>query len=60
MYGFSLMVCLPDGMSHRPSAATGTVMRLETLQRYAVEAGFEAVEVLPIANDLWRFHRLVL
>src|SRR5205814_1199330 len=27
MYGFSLLVCLPDGMSQQPSAATGTVMR---------------------------------
>ena len=58
MYGFSLFVCLPDGMSHAGSAATGTVMRPETLEAYAREAGFEALEILPIENDLWRFYRL--
>ena len=27
MYGFSLLICLPDGMSSAPSVGTGTVMR---------------------------------
>ncbi|MEX0795914.1 MAG: hypothetical protein WD274_04410, partial [Acidimicrobiia bacterium] len=27
MYGFSLFVCLPDGMSQESSAGTGTIMR---------------------------------
>ncbi len=58
MYGFSLFVCLPDGLSHSPSAGTGTVMRPDTLRTYAVEAGFAGLEVLPIDNDLWRFYRL--
>lgn len=58
MYGFSLFICLPDGMSHQPSAATGTVMRPETLRAYAQQAGFEDIEILPIENDLWRFYRL--
>lgn len=58
MYGFSLFICLPDGMSHQPSAATGTVMRPSTLRRYAREAGFRDVEILPIENHLWRFYRL--
>lgn len=60
MYGFSLFVCLPDGMAHQPSAQTGTLMRKPTLDRYAGEAGFAGVEVLPIENDLWRFYRLLL
>ena len=30
MYGFSLFICLPDGMSSQPSAGTGTVMRPDT------------------------------
>ena len=59
MYGFSILHCLPAGMSDPPSAGTGTVMRPDTLRRYAVEAGFRSVEVLPIANDFWRFYRLV-
>lgn len=59
MYGFSLMVCLPDGMSHPPSAATGTVMRASTMRRYATEAGFGRVDVLPIEDfGFWRFYLL--
>lgn len=60
MYGFSLLICLPDGMAHPPSAATGTVMRVGTLRAYAREAGFAEVEVLPIEDfGFWRFYRLV-
>jgi len=58
MYGYSIMCCLGDCMSHQPSAETGTVMRAETLTRYARRAGFEAVEVLPIEDDFFRFYRL--
>jgi 2-polyprenyl-3-methyl-5-hydroxy-6-metoxy-1,4-benzoquinol methylase len=58
-YGFSTLCCLPAGMSERPSAATGTVMRPTTLRRYALEAGFRDVEVLPIEHDLFRFYRPV-
>ena len=58
MYGYSLMCCLADGMAHRPSAATGTVMRPATLRGYAVEAGFADVEVLDIAHEFFRFYRL--
>jgi SAM-dependent methyltransferase len=58
MYGFSLFVCLPDGLSHEDSVGTGTVMRPAVLTEYAIAAGFERVSVLPIENDLWRFYRL--
>lgn len=58
LYGCSLTNCLPDGMSDQPSAATGTVMRPATFERYAREAGFSAVEVLPIDNESFRFYRL--
>jgi SAM-dependent methyltransferase len=58
MYGYSLMCCLADGMAHAPSVATGTVMRPSTLRRYAVEAGFADVDILDIANDVFRFYRL--
>ena len=57
-YGFSLAVCLPDGMSHQPSVGTGTVMRAPTFKRYAMEAGFSAVEVLPLEHDLFQFYQL--
>lgn len=59
MYGFSLFVCLPDGLSSPPSVGTGTVMRPSTLQAYSEAAGFSAFEVLPIeAFGFWRFYRL--
>jgi 2-polyprenyl-3-methyl-5-hydroxy-6-metoxy-1,4-benzoquinol methylase len=58
-YAISLLHCLPAGMSEQPSVGTGTVMRPATLRRYAQEAGFRDVEVLPIESDFWRFYRLV-
>lgn len=59
MYGFSILHCLPVGMAEQPSAGTGTAMRPATLRRYATQAGYRDVEVLPIENDLWRFYRLL-
>ena len=58
MYGWSVLHCLPVGMADQPSAATGTVMRTDTLRTYALEAGFRDVEVLPIENFFFRFYRL--
>jgi 2-polyprenyl-3-methyl-5-hydroxy-6-metoxy-1,4-benzoquinol methylase len=59
MYGFSILVCLPDGMADPPSAATGTVMRPDTLRRYAREAGLGTFEILPIDDfGFWRFYCL--
>ncbi|RPJ49543.1 MAG: class I SAM-dependent methyltransferase [Chloroflexi bacterium] len=59
MYGFSVLHCLPVGMAEQPSAATGTVMRPETLRKYAREAGFQEVEVLPVENFFFRLYRLI-
>ena len=59
MYGWSALHCLPVGMVETPSAGTGTVMRPSTLRRYAAEAGFAGVEVLPIEHEFWRFYRLI-
>lgn len=58
MYGFSLMCCLADGLSHEHSEATGTVMRPSVLEGYARRAGFAGIEVLPIEDDFFRFYRL--
>ena len=58
MYGYSILICLPDGMSGAESAATGTVIRRSMMQRYAREAGFADAEVLPVEHDLWRFYAL--
>jgi 2-polyprenyl-3-methyl-5-hydroxy-6-metoxy-1,4-benzoquinol methylase len=57
-YGYSLLVCLPDGLSHPESVGTGTVMRPDTLRAYAREAGFSSTEILPLENDFFRFYRL--
>jgi 2-polyprenyl-3-methyl-5-hydroxy-6-metoxy-1,4-benzoquinol methylase len=59
LYGFSTLLCLPDSMSHQPSAATGTVIRAATVRDYAAAAGFSHVDVLPIQDfGFWRFYRL--
>jgi len=59
MYGFSFLVCLPNVLADDPSAGTGTVMRPDVLRRFAAEAGFSRLDVLPIEADFWRFYRLV-
>jgi 2-polyprenyl-3-methyl-5-hydroxy-6-metoxy-1,4-benzoquinol methylase len=57
-YAASVLHCLPVGMADAPSARTGTVMRPATLRRYAEEAGFARVDVLPIEHEMFRFYRL--
>ncbi|HSK15694.1 MAG TPA: class I SAM-dependent methyltransferase [Gaiellaceae bacterium] len=59
MYTYSVLCCLPVGLSETPSAGTGTVMRADTLRGYAREAGFADVEVLPIEHEVFRLYRLV-
>jgi 2-polyprenyl-3-methyl-5-hydroxy-6-metoxy-1,4-benzoquinol methylase len=59
LYGFSVMHCLPVGMVGDDPAGTGTVMRADTVRRYAADAGFTGFEILPIDNDFYRFYRLV-
>jgi SAM-dependent methyltransferase len=58
LYGYSLMCCLADGLSHQPSVGTGTVMRTDTFTEYARAAGFTGVDVLPIEDDVFRFYLL--
>ena len=57
-YNYSLLHCLPQAMGFPNSAATGTVIKPSTLRRYAEEAGFTKVDVLPIENAPIRFYRL--
>jgi precorrin-6B methylase 2 len=59
MYSYSVLCCLPAGLSETPSAGTGTVMRPDTLRGYARAAGFQDIEILPIAHDFFRMYRLV-
>ena len=59
MYGYSTLICLPDGLSSTPSEGTGTVLRRSILTDYARRAGFASVEVLPIEDfAFFRFYRL--
>jgi hypothetical protein len=58
MYTASLLCCLPAGMAEQPSAATGTVMRVSTLRRYAEDAGFSKTSVLPIEDGFHKYYRL--
>ena len=58
MYGWSVLHCLPVGKDDHHSVETGTVMRADTMKRFAEQAGFCDVEVLPIDNFFFRFYRL--
>lgn len=55
----SVVWCLPQGRVERDSEATGTIMRPDTLRQLASEAGFGAVDILPIDHPFWRFYRLI-
>jgi 2-polyprenyl-3-methyl-5-hydroxy-6-metoxy-1,4-benzoquinol methylase len=60
MYGYSVLICLPDGLSTEGSVGTGTVMRPETLRRYARAAGFSDIEILETGEfGFFRFYRLL-
>ncbi len=58
MYGFSVLHCLPVGLAEQPSVGTGTVIRESTMRKYADEAGFQRVEILPVESDFFRFYRM--
>ena len=57
-HGWSLLHCLPASMTEPDSAATGTLIRPDTLRRYARDAGFTSVEVLPIDSEAFRLYLL--
>lgn len=55
MYGFSLLVCLPDAMTSQSSAAKATAMRPTSLRQCAERAGLDVAIELLIEHDTWRF-----
>lgn len=55
LYGWSLLMCLPDSMATPGSAATGAVMRRDTFARHVAAAGLRVREELPVVHDVWRF-----
>ncbi|KQR15929.1 bifunctional 2-polyprenyl-6-hydroxyphenol methylase/3-demethylubiquinol 3-O-methyltransferase UbiG [Cellulomonas sp. Leaf334] len=60
LYGYSIVCCLPDGLSTPGGVGTGTVMRPAVLAGYAASAGFSRVEILPVEHEMFRFYRLHL
>jgi len=58
MFGWSVTHCLPTQLTEQPSAALGTALRTDAVRELAHEAGFRAVEVLPVDNDFFRLYRL--
>jgi SAM-dependent methyltransferase len=58
LYGWSTLHCLPATRAEDHVTANGTVLRPTTLQAWARAAGFPAVTVLDIEDELWRFYRL--
>ena len=58
-YGWSVVSCLPSVMGDPQTAATGAVLRPSTVRRFAAEAGFRTVQILPIETEFWRFYRLL-
>jgi 2-polyprenyl-3-methyl-5-hydroxy-6-metoxy-1,4-benzoquinol methylase len=58
LYSVSLLHCLPVSLAQRPSAATGTVLRPETVARFAADAGFRSAQVLPVEHQFHRLYRL--
>ncbi len=57
-YGYSVLHCLPASMTEPGSAATGTLIRPDIVRRYARDAGFSAVEVLPVESVAFRLYLL--
>jgi 2-polyprenyl-3-methyl-5-hydroxy-6-metoxy-1,4-benzoquinol methylase len=57
-YAWSVVACLPAVMGDPETAATGAVLRPATLRRYALEAGFGDLEVLPVEAGMLRLYRL--
>ena len=57
-YGYSVLHCLPASMTEPGSAATGTVIRPDIVRRYARDAGFSTVEVLPVESVAFRLYLL--
>lgn len=57
-YGWSVLTCLPSAMNGPDAAGTGTVLRRETLERYARQAGFSSIEDAGVPHEAWTFWRM--
>ncbi|HYN43652.1 MAG TPA: methyltransferase domain-containing protein, partial [Thermoanaerobaculia bacterium] len=57
-YGWSVLTCLSSAMNGPDAAGTGTVLRRDTLERYARQAGFSAIEDAGVPHEAWTFWRM--
>jgi SAM-dependent methyltransferase len=57
-YGCSVLHCLPATRAEDHVVAHGTVIRADTVEAWARDAGFPGVQVLDIEDPFWRFYRL--
>ncbi len=57
-YACSTLHCLPVGMTEPGSAATGTVIRPDTVRQYATEAGFSRTDILDVQHPQFRLYVL--
>jgi 2-polyprenyl-3-methyl-5-hydroxy-6-metoxy-1,4-benzoquinol methylase len=56
-YSFSTLHCLAVSMQNA-GAGTGTVIRADTLRRYADDAGFSTVDILDVEHPQFMLYRL--
>ena len=56
-YAFSTLHCLAVSMQD-DGAGTGTVIRSDTVRRYAIEAGYSTVEVLDVEHPQFVLYQL--
>ena len=56
-YCFSTLHCLAVSMQHG-GAGTGTLIRPDTVRRYAAEAGYSTVETLDVEHPQFVLYRL--
>jgi SAM-dependent methyltransferase len=57
-YVCSVLHCLPATLAEDHVVAHGTVLRPETVDAWARQAGFPGVEILDLEDAFWRFYRL--
>lgn len=57
-YGWSVLTCLSSAMNGPGAEGTGTVLRRDTLERYAREAGFASIEDAGVPHEAWTFWRM--
>ncbi len=57
-YGWSVLTCLASAMNGPGAAGTGTVLRRDTLERYARQAGFSSIEDAGVPHEAWTFWHL--